>query len=187
MTDIACGVATQGGDLTDALRGSTDYTWFSRGRAVAMDVAAGMAFLHERRVLHCDFKSKNIMITKVQYVPPLQPALGAPPPCSAADFLPLRPRNQPLDCLPSHSRNWSVRLVACISACSGLNETTVCFRTLEAEKINASGPGAAMQDGKAKISDVGLSRLMVSGAGRHQNPDAEVRLTGAAAAQSALP
>lgn len=58
----------------DAIRGSltAEFGWFAKGRAVALDVARGMAFLHSNRVVHCDLKSKNIMLTAVRA------------PCSAA-------------------------------------------------------------------------------------------------------
>ena len=57
----------QGGDLTDAIRSSrnAEFGWFNRGRSVALDIARGLEFLHSNRIVHCDLKSKNIMLTAV--------------------------------------------------------------------------------------------------------------------------
>ena len=32
---------------------------------MALDVARGLEFLHANRIVHCDLKSKNIMLTAV--------------------------------------------------------------------------------------------------------------------------
>lgn len=61
----------QGGDLTDAIRGSRngELGWYGKGRNIAIEVARGLAFLHSNRIVHCDLKSKNIMLTAVSPAP----------------------------------------------------------------------------------------------------------------------
>lgn len=68
-----CLCALQGGDLTDAIRGSRngEFGWFGKGRNIAIDVGKGLAFLHSNRIVHCDLKSKNIMLTAVRHCAPL--------------------------------------------------------------------------------------------------------------------
>ncbi|KAI7841339.1 hypothetical protein COHA_004957 [Chlorella ohadii] len=36
--------------------------WYNRGRRVALDIATGLAYLHQRRVLHLDLKPHNILL-----------------------------------------------------------------------------------------------------------------------------
>ena len=38
------------------------FGWYRRGRGVALDVTRGLAFMHSKKVLHCDVKSSNILL-----------------------------------------------------------------------------------------------------------------------------
>jgi serine/threonine protein kinase len=38
------------------------FGWWRRGRGVALDVTRALAFMHSKRVLHCDIKSSNILL-----------------------------------------------------------------------------------------------------------------------------
>ncbi|KAL0049131.1 hypothetical protein WJX82_007250 [Trebouxia sp. C0006] len=40
------------------------FRWYKKGGRVALDVAKGLVFLHEQKVVHNDIKSKNILLTK---------------------------------------------------------------------------------------------------------------------------
>ncbi|KAK9809494.1 hypothetical protein WJX73_004499 [Symbiochloris irregularis] len=54
------------GDLHAALRNDTasdrHYSWYKRGRQVALDVARGLDYLHNRKVLHLDVKPSNVVL-----------------------------------------------------------------------------------------------------------------------------
>ncbi|BDA50379.1 probable serine/threonine-protein kinase DDB_G0281745 at C-terminar half [Coccomyxa sp. Obi] len=57
----------EGGNLWDALttldkKGDPIYQWNGRGKRVAHDIALGMHFLHDRRVVHLDLKSCNVLL-----------------------------------------------------------------------------------------------------------------------------
>ncbi|KAL6767054.1 hypothetical protein ACKKBG_A38395 [Auxenochlorella protothecoides x Auxenochlorella symbiontica] len=53
----------QGGDLYSALRAGR-MRWYDGGARVAHDVAAGLAYLHSRRIIHFDLKSRNTLLTE---------------------------------------------------------------------------------------------------------------------------
>eukprot|EP00884_Botryococcus_braunii_P017719 jgi/Botrbrau1/4630/Bobra.33_2s0002.1 len=36
--------------------------WYSRGRQIALDVARGIAFLHDQRIIHLDISSSNVLL-----------------------------------------------------------------------------------------------------------------------------
>jgi len=38
------------------------FGWYRRGRGVALDVTRALAFMHSKKVLHCDVKSSNILL-----------------------------------------------------------------------------------------------------------------------------
>ncbi|KAK9833197.1 hypothetical protein WJX74_009814 [Apatococcus lobatus] len=52
------------GNLWDAIRGDANRQlgWYGRGRRIALDVAAGMAYLHSKRIVHLDLKTPNILL-----------------------------------------------------------------------------------------------------------------------------
>ncbi|PSC70996.1 serine threonine-kinase [Micractinium conductrix] len=49
----------EGGDLRAALSSDTPPVWNAGGRQIALDIAAGLAWLHSQNVTHRDLKSKN--------------------------------------------------------------------------------------------------------------------------------
>ena len=57
----------QAGDLRNALNkdNRTLLMWNERGKAIAVDIARGLAFLHANKVIHRDLKSKNVLLTRV--------------------------------------------------------------------------------------------------------------------------
>ena len=57
----------QGGDLRNALNKDNNIKmgWNDRGKAIAVDIARGLAFLHANKVIHRDLKSKNVLLTRV--------------------------------------------------------------------------------------------------------------------------
>ena len=61
---LAC---RQGGDLRNALNKDNNIKmgWNDRGKAIAVDIARGLAFLHANKVIHRDLKSKNVLLTRV--------------------------------------------------------------------------------------------------------------------------
>ena len=61
----------QGGDLRVAIHNDSarKLAWYGQGRNIALDVAHGIAFLHDRKVIHRDIKSKNILLTEVRFKP----------------------------------------------------------------------------------------------------------------------
>ncbi|KAL0038677.1 hypothetical protein WJX79_002702 [Trebouxia sp. C0005] len=60
----------QGGDLLSCIQHDCyptavgKFKWYKKGRRIALDVAKGMVFMHEQKVVHNDIKSKNILLTK---------------------------------------------------------------------------------------------------------------------------
>ncbi|CAL5226260.1 g9105 [Coccomyxa viridis] len=56
----------EGGDLSDALHrnGRTRLEWASGGRDLALQIALGVSHLHERKVVHCDLKPKNVLLNR---------------------------------------------------------------------------------------------------------------------------
>jgi len=50
-----------GGPPGGALTGRV-FGWYRRGRGVALDVTRALAFMHSKKVLHCDVKSSNILL-----------------------------------------------------------------------------------------------------------------------------
>ena len=63
-----CTCCPQGGDLRVAIHNDSarKLGWYGQGRSIALDVAHGIAFLHSRKVIHRDIKSKNILLTTVR-------------------------------------------------------------------------------------------------------------------------
>jgi hypothetical protein len=61
-----CGCPAQG-DLRAALTADKEgkYGWYGRGRAIALDIAAGVRSLHSHKITHRDLKSPNILLDKV--------------------------------------------------------------------------------------------------------------------------
>ena len=57
----------QSGDLRNSLNkdNRTKLMWNERGKAIAVDIARGLAFLHANKVIHRDLKSKNVLLTRV--------------------------------------------------------------------------------------------------------------------------
>ncbi|KAL4529628.1 hypothetical protein Ndes2437B_g08800 [Nannochloris sp. 'desiccata'] len=51
----------EGGDLMANIAAGR-VTWWRRGRKIAIDVAKGLCFLHNRRIVHFDLKSPNILL-----------------------------------------------------------------------------------------------------------------------------
>ncbi|KAI7841929.1 hypothetical protein COHA_004456 [Chlorella ohadii] len=59
----------EGRDLFSALNlrdksGERVFSWYKRGKRVALDVASALAFLHARKVMHFDVKAGNVMLTR---------------------------------------------------------------------------------------------------------------------------
>ncbi|KAK9789943.1 hypothetical protein WJX73_007087 [Symbiochloris irregularis] len=54
-----------GGDLQSALSEDPekDFSWYKRGQQVALDMARGLAYLHENNVVHLDVKPANVLLT----------------------------------------------------------------------------------------------------------------------------
>ncbi|KAL4421859.1 hypothetical protein ABPG77_001341 [Micractinium sp. CCAP 211/92] len=40
------------------------FSWYKRGKRVALDVAAALAYLHNKRVMHFDIKASNVLLTR---------------------------------------------------------------------------------------------------------------------------
>lgn len=61
----SCSLRAQGGDLRAALSADAagELAWPRRGRQLALDIAAGVAWLHEHGVMHRDIKSRNVLLT----------------------------------------------------------------------------------------------------------------------------
>ena len=62
-------VLAQGGDLRKALWQRDllipRVTWWDKGKSIAMDIARGLAFLHDKKIMFRDLKSANILLTRV--------------------------------------------------------------------------------------------------------------------------
>ncbi|CAL5224945.1 g7714 [Coccomyxa viridis] len=55
----------EGGDLHDALHiGEKRIEWKAGGCRLAAQIALGLSKLHQRKVVHCDLKAKNILLNK---------------------------------------------------------------------------------------------------------------------------
>lgn len=55
----------EGGDLRQALSADVkgEYKWRgSRGKAIALDISRGLAFLHDQHIIHFDLKSCNVLL-----------------------------------------------------------------------------------------------------------------------------
>lgn len=55
-----------GGDLRKALSKSEngEFTWYQKGRTLALDIAKGLHFLHSSQVTHRDLKTSNILLSR---------------------------------------------------------------------------------------------------------------------------
>lgn len=56
-----------GGDLRSrlsSLGGGDLLLWARGGRRLMLDIAAGLAFLHSRKIIHFDLKSSNVMLSE---------------------------------------------------------------------------------------------------------------------------
>lgn len=55
-----------GGTLTDflkmELRERGPLSWMERGKAIALDIASGLEYLHEEMIIHRDLKSLNVFL-----------------------------------------------------------------------------------------------------------------------------
>lgn len=54
-----------GGDLRKALSNSQDgeFTWYKKGRTLALDISHGLHFLHSSQVTHRDLKTSNVLLS----------------------------------------------------------------------------------------------------------------------------
>lgn len=56
----------ENGDLRSALSSfdvGEKFLWKRRGRQLMLEVAAGLVYLHTRKIIHFDLKASNIMLT----------------------------------------------------------------------------------------------------------------------------
>ncbi len=74
----------EGGDLWSALRGPhrEELQWYGRGRALALDIARGLHFLHEHKAGSLLQRSRNLssVTVRADYPEPVH----APPPVAQA-------------------------------------------------------------------------------------------------------
>eukprot|EP00884_Botryococcus_braunii_P015478 jgi/Botrbrau1/2613/Bobra.145_1s0034.2 len=54
------------GDLWRALSNDTKhvFSWYNRGRQVALDIVRGLQYMHSKKVMHLDLKSANILLAR---------------------------------------------------------------------------------------------------------------------------
>lgn len=41
---------------------------FAQRVKIAQDIASGLAFIHEHSIIHCDIRSRNILVSKIDLV-----------------------------------------------------------------------------------------------------------------------
>ena len=51
------------GDLRSKLSSDASFLWIKSGRQMMLDVAAGLAYLHAKRIIHFDVKASNVLVS----------------------------------------------------------------------------------------------------------------------------